>query len=169
MRNRHVFILLLAAGLILGGCSRSSGVTNTPSEEALDSPSSQNGEPPLTFGIIYPMVNDTYEMITENAEAVAKKNNVELLVQAPDEANLEQQVRIMEMMIKRGVDGIAIAPADSLALTSVINKAVSRGFPLFVLSRIRLPAAEKPLSGLIIEQPALLLDRLWNACLAEKG
>lgn len=73
MRNRHVFILLLAAGLILGGCSRSSGVTNTPSEEALDSPSSQNGEPPLTFGIIYPMVNDTYEMITENAEAVAKR------------------------------------------------------------------------------------------------
>lgn len=103
------------------------------------------------------------------SRSCGKKHNVELLVQAPDEANLEQQIRIMEMMIKRGVDGIAIAPADSLALTSVINKAVARGFPWFVLSRIRLPAAEKPSSGLIIEQPALLLDRLWNACLAEKG
>jgi ribose transport system substrate-binding protein len=130
MRIRYVFILLLAAGFILGGCSRSSGATNIPSEEALDSSSSRSGELPLTFGIIYPMVNATYEMITEKAEAVAKKHNVELLVQAPDEANLEQQIRIMEMMIKRGVDGIAIAPADSLALTSVINKAVARGIPV---------------------------------------
>ncbi|QUL57179.1 substrate-binding domain-containing protein [Paenibacillus tritici] len=130
VRERMIFLLLLAAGLMLSGCFQSSGAADSAQRAVGDSPSSPGGEPALTFGIIYPMVNATYEMITAKAEAAASKHNVSLLVQAPDEANLEQQIRIMEMMIKRGVDGIAIAPVDSQALAGVINKAVSQGIPV---------------------------------------
>lgn len=96
--------------------------------EAAPLPSAAAG-PPLIFGIIYPMVNSTYETITENAEAAAG-DHIKLLVQAPDEANLEQQIRIMEMMIKQEVDGIAIDPVDSAALVPVINQAVAKGIPV---------------------------------------
>ncbi|MEF3354155.1 substrate-binding domain-containing protein [Paenibacillus sp. GYB006] len=119
--------LLLGITFILCGCmeTRTTMDTWNQNEEVLSLPSKD--VPELTFGIIYPMVNDTYEMITENAEASASDHNIKLIVQAPDEANLEQQIRIMEMMIKQEVDGIAIIPVDSEALIDVINKAVSSG------------------------------------------
>lgn len=102
LRGWSVVLLLLTAGFLLGGCLKAAGAADTHQMGVGDSPASTSEEPRLTFGIIYPMVNATYEMITGKAEAVARKHNVELLVQAPDEANLEQQIRIMEMMIKRG-------------------------------------------------------------------
>lgn len=83
-----------------------------------------------TFGIIYPMTYPTYELITLDANETAAKNHVALIVNAPDEANTEQQIRIMESMIKQGIDGIAISPVDSAALTPVINKAEAAGIPV---------------------------------------
>lgn len=119
--------LLIGISFILCGCmeSRTTMETWNQNQEVLSLPS--KNDPELTFGIIYPMVNGTYEMITENAESSASDYNIKLIVQAPDEANLEQQIRIMEMMIKQKVDGIAIIPVDSEALIDVIDKAVTSG------------------------------------------
>lgn len=122
-------MMLCLVLLLLAGCRSTAGQPHTPELlEAAPLPSAAAG-PPLVFGIIYPMVNSTYETLTENAEAAAGRN-IRLLVQAPDEANLEQQIRIMEMMIKQEVDGIAIAPVDSAALVPVINQAVAKGIPV---------------------------------------
>jgi ribose transport system substrate-binding protein len=86
--------------------------------------------PTRTFGIIYPMAHPFYEVITQYAHEAAKLNNIELIVKAPDEANLEQQIRMMETMIKQKVDGIAIDSVDSDALVPVINKAIEAGIPV---------------------------------------
>jgi len=83
-----------------------------------------------TFAIIYPMPHALYEMVTSNAEETANQFGVKLIVKAPDEANLEQQIRMMETLIRQGVDGIAIDPINPDALKSVINKAVSAGIPV---------------------------------------
>ncbi|MBD0381525.1 sugar ABC transporter substrate-binding protein [Paenibacillus sedimenti] len=83
-----------------------------------------------TFGILYPMANPFYEMITELVEQAAEPESVKLIVKAPDEINLEQQILMMETMIKQKVDGIAISPIDPVALAPVINKAVSLGIPV---------------------------------------
>ncbi|MFD1907580.1 hypothetical protein ACFSQ7_31930 [Paenibacillus rhizoplanae] len=64
VRGWSVLLLLLTAGFLLGGCLKAAGAADTPPMGAGDSPSSTSEEPPLTFGIIYPMVNATYEMIT---------------------------------------------------------------------------------------------------------
>ncbi|OMD34721.1 substrate-binding domain-containing protein [Paenibacillus odorifer] len=122
--------LILGTTFILSGCLGTKSEENVQKQNVDISPLASDGEPRLTFGIIYPMVNDTYEMVTENAEAAASGHNIKLIVQAPDEANLEQQIRIMEMMIKQDIDGIAIDPVDSEALIDVINKAVSSGIPV---------------------------------------
>lgn len=83
-----------------------------------------------TFGIIYPMAYPMYEMVTQDATLAADAHNVSLIVNAPDEANTEQQIRIMETMIRQQVAGIAISPVDSEALTPVINKAQAAGIPV---------------------------------------
>lgn len=95
-----------------------------------------------TFGIIYPMTYPTYEMITMDAAQSAEKHHVTLVVNAPDEASTEQQIRIMENMIKQRVDGIAIAPVNADALTPVINKARAAGIPV-VTFESDAPASER--------------------------
>lgn len=88
---------------------------------------STNGK---TFGIIYPMTYPTYEMTTMEATESAGKHNITLMVNAPDEANTKQQIRIMENMIKQNVDELAISPVDATALTPEINKAQAAGIPV---------------------------------------
>ncbi|WP_342555647.1 substrate-binding domain-containing protein [Paenibacillus sp. FSL R7-0652] len=83
-----------------------------------------------TFGMIYPMTHRAYEMITMDAAQSAEKHQITLAVNAPDEASTEQQIRILENMIKQRVDGIAISPVDAAALTPAINKAREAGIPV---------------------------------------
>ncbi len=125
---------LLVLLLLLSGCDGNASGHNSSNElnkTKEPTPSDTTADhSPLVFGIIYPTVNPTYETITENLKTASVDHAVKLIVQAPDEANLEQQIRIMEMMIKQGVDGIAIDPVDSAALVDVIDKAVAKGIPV---------------------------------------
>lgn len=133
IRIRKLTLISLTAIIIaiLSGCF-SDGTDDRLQSQAENSPSPSNAShsKTKTFGIIYPMTYPTYEMITLTASETADKNNVALIVNAPDEANTEQQIRIMESMIKQEIDGIAISPVDSEALTPVINKAVAAGIPV---------------------------------------
>lgn len=101
-------------------------------------PSPENGSampdagaaPKRTFGIIYPVADAYYEAVTESAARAAEAAGVQLVIKAPDEANLEQQIRMMETMIHQGVDGIAISPIHSEAIAPLIDKAVEMGIPV---------------------------------------
>lgn len=120
-----ILILLLFSA---AGCTRQK--TLIPPPDSMAPTTVIHDKPDLTLGIIYPMAHPFYEMITGFAEEAAKAYPVKLIVKAPDEANLEQQIRIMETMIKQEVDGIAIDPVDADALSPVINKAIQAGIPV---------------------------------------
>ncbi|RUS47916.1 substrate-binding domain-containing protein [Cohnella sp. AR92] len=119
------FVLAIA---LLGGCVGSG--RDSPASATPDASSPVGQTASKTFGIIYPIAYTTYETITEQAKAAAESRNVSLIVNAPDEANTEQQIRIMESMIKQEVDGIAISPVDAAALSPVIRKATAAGIPV---------------------------------------
>lgn len=124
-------LLVAALALLilpLSGCDSSAGGGAAGSGTAESPPPAPSRS--LTFGIIYPMAHPFYEMITQNAKEAAAEAGVQLIVKAPDEANLEQQSRMMETMIKQRVDGIAIDPVDRHALAPVIDKAVQAGIPV---------------------------------------
>ncbi|WP_201000742.1 sugar ABC transporter substrate-binding protein [Paenibacillus glycanilyticus] len=122
--------LFMIFTLLLAGCSNNgTGEQSLSSAQSSPSPNGSYAKD-KTFGIIYPMTYPTYELITLDANETAANNNVALIVNAPDEANTEQQIRIMESMIKQGIDGIAISPVDSAALAPVINKAEATGIPV---------------------------------------
>ncbi|WP_145330055.1 substrate-binding domain-containing protein [Paenibacillus xylanexedens] len=140
-RARWLLLLILFASLVTS-CTRVPSSPTIHSESGALHPKSQEisqyvataVEPSAsknkTFGIIYPMTYPTYEMITMDAAQSAEKHHVTLTVNAPDEASTEQQIRILENMIKQHVDGIAIAPIDIAALTPVIHKATAAGIPV---------------------------------------
>lgn len=83
-----------------------------------------------TFGILYPMAHPFYEMVTEQIEEASKPYPIQLTVKAPAEASVEQQILMMENMIKQHVDGIAISPVDPEAVKPLVDKAVEAGIPV---------------------------------------
>ncbi len=114
------------------------------SSAAVNQNAATNKDPSLTrtFGIIYPVANSFYELITEEIEQAAKPYSTQLIVKAPDEFNVEQQIRMIETMIKQKVDGIAISPIDPEALAPHINKAVRQGIPVICFESDA-PASER--------------------------
>ena len=85
-----------------------------------------------TFGVIFPGTTDFFTDISKGAqeEAAASKAGIELIMEATAKFSAEDQAIILEDMIKKGVDGIAIAPSDSEVLTPYIDKAVDAGIPV---------------------------------------
>jgi len=127
-RGRKRLAALLAVLVLAAGTGCRGGMPDTALPGPGDSP---EPEPPAyVFGIIYPYAHPLYEWVTRQAEETAREHRVKLMVRAPDEAHLEQQIRMMETLIKEGVDGIAIAPVDSDALVPIINSAVESGIPV---------------------------------------
>ncbi|MCK8489564.1 substrate-binding domain-containing protein [Paenibacillus sp. MBLB2552] len=113
-----------------GGDASQVGSTAAPAAVLPSSTSTKLQAPKYIFGIIYPMAHPFYEEVTRLAEEAGSPENVRLVVRAPDAVSVEQQIHMMETMIQQQVDGIAISPIDSGALTPVINKAEDAGIPV---------------------------------------
>lgn len=120
--------------LVLTGCKVSTPFAPEVSYSTSSLPgstmSNTNHVDMLTFGIIYPMTHPFYEMITDSIEIASKSHPIQLIVKAPDEINIEQQMRMMDTLITQKVSGIAIDPIDPVALEPLINKAVQAGIPV---------------------------------------
>ncbi len=162
--------LLLLVQLLLPGCLSSSPSPAAPSgASAVPAPEDEENVGSLTFGILYPMADPYYEMITTRMEESAKQHDVRLIVKAPAELNLEQQLLMMENMIRQKVDAIAISPIDSEQLAPVIDKAVQQGIPVICFE------ADVPLSkragyiGADAYQEGRLMGEMINRQLKGKG
>lgn len=125
-KSNSWLLILIVFALLSAGCQAAPPI----SQKTNSTPPAASPGKDRTFGIIFPMAFQAYEEITGHAEEIAKEQNIRLLVSAPDEANQEQQIRIMESMIKQQVDGIAIAPVNAEALAPVIDKAAGKGIPI---------------------------------------
>lgn len=84
------------------------------------------------FAIVYSIAVDFFDTVTRGAQDEIKSSGkaVDLMVKAPEKGDINQQIEIMENLITMGVDGIAIGPSDSAALTPMIDKAIDAGIPV---------------------------------------
>ena len=65
------------------------------------------------------------------AEQAGKDMGVDITVLTPTKAdNVEEQVRILEDLINKGVDGVVIAPSDTKAIAVGIQKLNAAGIPV---------------------------------------
>jgi len=74
-----------------------------------------------------------WQAVHAGALKAAREFDMEVLWNAPaQESDRSRQISIVDAMINRGVDGIALAPVDRLALVNVVHRAIDRGIPVVV-------------------------------------
>ncbi len=86
----------------------------------------------LVFGLVTKTLNNPFwELMHEGAKAVAAANNAEIIYLAPTQANnLEEQTRLVDDLITKGVDGIVLVPVDSAGIVPAIERANAAGIPV---------------------------------------
>jgi ribose transport system substrate-binding protein len=138
------FMIIFAILFSLSGCAQEPVATAQPAENQNESaavePAASEDESPTavsedekyTYAIVYSIAVDFFDTVTRGAEdEIAESGkNIELIVRAPDKGDVNQQIEIMENLINLGVDGIAIGPSDSDALSPYIDKAIAAGIPV---------------------------------------
>lgn len=109
--------VLLAGIALLGLCA-----TYLPSHARADD---------LRFAIVPKSMNNPYfDLARDGCEAEAKKIGAQCIYQGPVEQEPATQVQIIQDMISRHVDGIAIAVADAAAVSRVIRQAGQANIPV---------------------------------------
>ncbi|OHD71757.1 MAG: hypothetical protein A2V99_17515, partial [Spirochaetes bacterium RBG_16_67_19] len=82
-----------------------------------------------TFAIVYPIVHPFFEPVTKMATEYGKTKGVRIQTFAPEGTLVNQQIQIMEDLISKKVNGIALCATDPVALVPYLNKAVEAGIP----------------------------------------
>lgn len=83
--------------------------------------------------IVKNLVNPFFIYMLKGGEAAANKYGVEFTGTAPEGGEAaEEQLRIIEDMIQRGVDALVVVPIDSRGIIPGIQRANEAGVPIFV-------------------------------------
>ena len=92
-------------------------------------------EPDVTIGLITKQEENEYWVtVREVAEETAKQNNVELItITGSSDVDVETQLAALKRMTEQQVDGILIAPTDSVAVVEPIEKAREAGIPVIAI------------------------------------
>ncbi|MGJ9383681.1 sugar ABC transporter substrate-binding protein [Salipaludibacillus sp. CF4.18] len=114
--------------IIMSSCNPLESTEKPVSIEPEAEQSIKDGER-LTFAIVYPVAHPFFEGVTLSAKETAEnvEKGIDILIRAPAAASVEEQIQIMENLIQQKVDGIAVGPTDSSALTPYINQAIDAG------------------------------------------
>ena len=107
MRNKSVYALLLASallGALLGGCGGGSGKK-------------------LRLAFVTNNASDFWTIAQKGTEKAARElGNVEVEFKMPGEGSAAEQKRIVDDLLARGIDGMAISPVDPNNQTQMINE-----------------------------------------------
>jgi ribose transport system substrate-binding protein len=90
------------------------------------------------------MVSPFYQAVIQGAEIVADKHDYELKILAPDrEDDAAGLLNIVETMISRGVDALAICAMDEETSVTAVQKANAAGIPIVLFNTlVELPAGD---------------------------
>lgn len=90
---------------------------------------SESGKPEIAL-VMKSLANEFFKTMEDGARAHNKEHAGEYELTAvgiKNELDVAQQVKLVELMIARGVDAIVIAPADSKSLVPVCKRAIDAG------------------------------------------
>lgn len=120
--RRSLALSLLATGTALAGCSDSQSASNT-------SPAKR------TIAVIPKGTShEFWKSIHAGAVKASRDLDVEIIWKGPArEDDRDDQIKVVEQFVTRGVDGIVIAPLDDTALVRPLKEAVAEGIPVVVI------------------------------------
>jgi ribose transport system substrate-binding protein len=90
-------------------------------------PKPQSKDRSLTFVMVPKGAHPYYEPVYKGSEDAAAAHGIIFEVDAPPRFDVALQVKVIEDLIARGVDGIAISANDDAGLVAVIHEAVQAG------------------------------------------
>ena len=93
-----------------------------------------NREPKRVIAVIPKDNSDIFwQSVHAGAVKAARESNVDIIWDGPTtETDYSAQVQIVDAMMNRRVDAIALAPSDRKALVSVVNRAADRKVPIVI-------------------------------------
>jgi ABC-type sugar transport system substrate-binding protein len=129
---KSLLILLVAAGCLLAGCSKSSESKN----------SAGDAKPKLTVALLPKAKGNAYFISCKNgAEKAAKDLGVELIFDGPTDTDPARQNEIVENWITLGVDVIAAACENKEGISTALRKAQAHGIKVITYDADALPDA----------------------------
>ncbi len=92
-------------------------------------------EKKLTIAVIPKgTTHEFWKSIHAGAVKAARELNVEIIWKGPlKEDDREQQIKVVENFVTRGVDGIVLAPLDDRALVPCVHDAIARNIPVVII------------------------------------
>ena len=154
MKKHKIWLAaLMTCALVLGatGCGEKEEAAASPEEAAQEEVAEATGEgqsadeasqeetsepaqagEKLTFAIVIPNIHPFFDPIEVGAKDKLAEMGIEadIICEGPMNGDVSAQIQIMEDLITKKVDGIAIGACDSDALTPYIDKAVDAGIPV---------------------------------------
>ncbi len=119
-----IALLLCGGNAFAGGLREASGKGTQPSANAARQ---------LTFVIVPKGVHPYFDSIYSGFEDAARKYGVASEVAAPPRFDVSLQIKVIEDLIARGVDGIAISANDDQGLVAVIHEAMMAGIKVITV------------------------------------
>ena len=118
LRNRRPFLLLLSCVLLmLSACGKPMG---QPAKEG------------YVAGVVTKSSSSEYWMtLRRGMETAAEELGIDLIILSPDsEARVDVQSKMVETLVKREVDAIAVSPIDSYNRPEYFDMAEEKGIPI---------------------------------------
>jgi len=130
MRNRWPALLITALAAL--ACAGSPSWALGRKEASPPAPS-RHSSGKLTFVIVPKGVHPYFEPVYRGFEEAAARYGVTPEVDAPPRFDVSLQVKVIEDLIARGVDGIAISANDDMGLVGVIHEATLAGIKVITV------------------------------------
>ncbi len=128
--KRYVVTTVLCALLLSTALAFAGGVRETPGK---DTRPPSGAEKQLTFVIVPKGVHPYFEPVYRGFEDAARRYGIIAEVAAPPRFDVVLQIKVIEDLIARGVDGIAISANDDQGLVAVIHEAAAAGIKVITV------------------------------------
>ncbi len=125
MKFPYLSLLVANCALLLSACNRGDPMAPGTGGTA--------GKPTVAL-VVKTLNNPFFIEMQRGAEEAAKKEGVNLIVQAADrEVDVERQMQIIENLIERKVSALCIAPSGSREIVPVVVKANRANIPVLIV------------------------------------
>lgn len=163
MKKKITGFLLLLFCIFLAGCG---GMQNKENAEATNKNQAAGGKKNIAL-VMKTLTNPFFVEMENGARRAEKELNVNLIVKTgAKETSVDQQISIIEELIRDKVDAIVIAPASSTELIPVLKKAQDAKIPIVNIDN-QLDAVVAQKLGLAVV-PFISVDNEKGAYLSAK-
>jgi ribose transport system substrate-binding protein len=119
-----ILVLIFVVSMLLIG---------TSCKEAAEEAGGEAAAGDITVVVIGKSVHPYWSNVETGVKDAGEKLGVDAIFWVPTEEDIDAQISTMETYIAQGVDGIAVAPSDPVAMAPYIKQAMDAGIPTITL------------------------------------